>query len=88
MAGQYNKLALLVILNRIMASEQRSNPRDTPRHTPSNSRSYLNLPHSIRQSPQNTGTPHMIQETNSNASEDTGVIYGTNISTKNVIGLL
>lgn len=70
-------------------SETRFNSRDTPRRTPIQSRSYLNLPHGIHQSPHNhSGTPPHIQETNSLASDDIGVIYGTNINTKHVITAL
>lgn len=50
-------------------------------------RPYLNLSYGL-QSPQNnsgTRSPHMIQETNSALSDDTGVIYGTNISSKTVM---
>lgn len=54
------------------------------------SRSYLNMPHGLHASPHNSGaaTPHHIQETNSLASDEMGVIYGTNISTRHVIGAL
>ena len=50
------------------------------------SRSYLSMPHGIHQSPHNhSGTPQHIQETNSLASDEVGVIYGTNINSKSVI---
>jgi len=49
------------------------------------------MPHAIHQSPHNHSgifTPHQIQETNSLASDEGGVIYGTNISMKNVVSSL
>ena len=47
------------------------------------------MPHGIHQSPHNhSGTPQHIQETNSLASDDVGVIYGTNINSKHVIDSL
>ncbi len=77
-----------------MSESSRFNPKDskeTPRRTPMQSRSYLNLPHGIHQSPHNhsgTHTPHHMQETNSLTSDDNGVLYGTNINAKHVISAL
>jgi hypothetical protein len=69
-------------------SESRFNGRDTPRRTPMQSRSYLNMPHGFHQSPHSHSTPQHMQETNSLASDDVGVIYGTNIHGKNVLNAL
>jgi hypothetical protein len=52
------------------------------------SRSYLNMPHSLYQSPNNSGTPQHMQDTNSQNSEESNAIYGTNISSKQVVALL
>lgn len=46
------------------------------------------MPHAIHQSPHNSGTPQHMQDVNSQTSEDIGVIYGTNISMKQVLNAL
>lgn len=40
------------------------------------------MPHGVMASPNNSGTPQHMQDTNSQVSEDAGIIYGTNISCK------
>lgn len=73
-------------------SESRFSGRDTPRRTPIQSRSYLNnnMAH-LHQSPHNysgTHTPRHYNETNSLNSDENGLIYGTNISSKQVMNAL
>jgi len=48
------------------------------------------MPHGLHQSPHNSGThtPQHMHDTNSQASDDIGVIYGTNISMKHVVNAL
>ena len=76
---------------KLMSESISRNETPISRRTPLHSRSYLNVSHGLHQhtSPINTysqtNSPHLLADSMSNQSgEDHNVIYGTNVSTKEV----
>ncbi len=69
-------------------SDTHSNSIFSRRQNGQNSRSYLSYSHGLHQSPhsqqKNENTPHRIGNNTSNlyTTENTGMIYGTNISAR------